>query len=249
MITLYESDTHKNVFFNDLSEGHMIQANQHIIVDNKEGILMDPGGHKVHTKLFAALGPVLPISGLKHIFFSHQDPDIVAAMNAWLMLTDATGHLSGLWSRFVTHFGIDKLVVDRLIEIPDTGKTLMLGKNPLKFVPAHFLHSCGNFHLYDPVSKILYTGDLGASIGQDYAVVEDFEGHIRYMKGFHQRYMPSNKVLRMWAEMARTMDIEIIAPQHGAFFPNKEMCNQFIDWIETIDSGIDLMEGVFQVPA
>lgn len=119
MITLYESDTHKNILFNDLGAGHMIQANQHIIVDGREGILLDPGGHKVHTKLFAAMGSVLPISGLKHIFFSHQDPDIVAAMNAWLMLSDAQGHLSSLWSRFVTHFGIDKFVVDRLNEIPD----------------------------------------------------------------------------------------------------------------------------------
>ena len=46
-------------------------------------------------------------------------------------------------------------------------------------IPAHFLHSAGNFQVYDPVSKVLYTGDLGASIGMDYMDVTDFDAHLR----------------------------------------------------------------------
>ena len=47
--------------------------------------------------------------------------------------------------------------------IPDEGRIIELGGAKLYYLPAHFLHSEGNFQLYDPTSKILYSGDLGAS--------------------------------------------------------------------------------------
>ena len=38
-------------------------------------------------------------------------------------------------------------------------------------------------------------------------------------------------------------------PQHGTPFIGKEMINQFLDWIETLECGIDLMdESVFTCP-
>ena len=248
MITLFESGTHKNVFFNDLSSGHMVQANQHLIIEGNEGIILDPGGHKIQSKLFSHLSTLLPISGLKHIFFSHQDPDIIAAANAWLMVTDAQAYLSALWMRFIPHFGVDEYVVERIRPIPDEGMTISMGGKPLKFIPAHFLHSTGNFQVYDPTSKILYSGDLGASLGQSYDVVEDFDSHIQYMEGFHKRYMPTSKALKMWANMVRTLDIEIIAPQHGAIFPNKELSAKFIDWIDNLSCGLDLWGDSYKVP-
>ncbi len=179
---------------------------------------------------------------------SHQDPDIVAATNGWLMVTEADAYLSELWMRFITHFGVDELVVERIKPIPDNGTIITLGKTPLKIIPAHFLHSSGNFQIYDPVAKVLYSGDLGASLGQDYDEVEDFDAHIQYMEGFHKRYIPASKALKMWANTARKLDIDIIAPQHGAFFPNKELVNRFIDWVDELTCGVDLMGDAYPIP-
>ncbi len=250
MITLFQGGNHANVFVNDLSTGHMIQANQHVIVNNGEGMVLDPGGHKVYTKLFSMISSELRISELKHIFFSHQDPDIIAAANGWLMVTEADAYLSSLWMRFIPHFGVDELVVDRIRPIPDEGMTIELGGDPLKVIPAHFLHSPGNFQVYDPSSKILYTGDLGASVGIDAAVVEDFDSHVAHMEGFHRRYMASGKALKLWANMVRDLDIEIIAPQHGAIFPNRELSAKFIDWVGSLECGVDLLRDEhFRLPA
>ena len=70
------------------------------------------------------------------------------------------------------------------------------------------------------------------------------------MKAFHQRYMCSNKVIRLWVNMVRQMDIDMIVPQHGTAFVGKEMINQFLDWIEGLECGVDLMnEYVFSIPA
>ncbi|MCP4349840.1 MAG: MBL fold metallo-hydrolase [Desulfobacterales bacterium] len=248
MITLFESETHKNVMFNELTSGAMIQANQHIIVNGKEGMVLDPGGHKVYSKLFPEVSSILPIDGLKYIFFSHQDPDIIASANGWLMVTDARAFLSEIWMRFIPHFGVDKLVMERITPIPDQGMTLPLDGEPVKLIPAHFVHSAGNFQVYDPVSKILYSGDLGASLGAIYDFVEDFDSHAEFMEGFHKRYIPTAKSLKMWARMARTLDIDIIAPQHGAVFSGKELVTRFIDWVDSLNCGLDLMGDEFVVP-
>ncbi len=241
MVALFDNGTHKNIFFNDLTSGNMVEANQHVIIDNNEGMILDPGGHKIHTKLFALLPDHLPINNLKHIFFSHQDPDIIAAANGWLMVTDAEAHLPNIWMRFIPHFGIDDLVANKLKPIQDQGQDIQLGSCALKAVPAHYLHSPGNFALYDPVSKILYSGDIGGSFGHKYDLVEDFDKHIRHMEWFHKRYVPSNAIVKIFINTIKDLDIEIIAPQHGAIYPNKEMVGRFVEWISTLPCGIDLM--------
>lgn len=248
MISLFDSGDHKNLMFNDLSTGKMIQANQHVIVHNKEGVVLDPGGHKIHTKLFSELSSIMPISGLKRIFFSHQDPDIVAAANAWLMMTDAQAFLPSIWTGFVAHFGVDELAAKRVDKIPDKGLSFEIGGALLKIIPAHYLHSSGNFQMYDPTAKILYTGDMGASPAAPYGIVEDFDAHISYMEGFHKRYMPCTKALKMWVKMARTLDLDIIAPQHGAVFNTREMAQKFIDWVDTLEVGADILGDAYVVP-
>ena len=77
------------------------------------------------------------------------------------------------------------------------------------------------------VSKILYTGDIGAALGLDYREVPDFDAHKEHMDGFHRRYMSSTAAFQAWAKMVRGLDIEIIAPQHGAFFRGKKMVAHF----------------------
>jgi len=246
---LFDNGTHRNVMLEDFDVGgYAVQSNQHVIVHGNEGMVLDPGGHKVYNRVLSATFATLGGANLRHIFLSHQDPDIVAAVNGWLMTTDADAHLSALWTRFVAHFGLDHLVEHRLKPIPDAGGLLDLGGAQLVVLPAHFLHSEGNFQLYDPVSKILYSGDLGTSLGADYVCVPDFDQHLRYMEGFHRRYMASNRVMAAWANMVRSLDIEIIAPQHGAYFKGKDMVDRFIKWSASLQCGVDLIVPTFKVP-
>ena len=246
---LFDNGTHRNVLLEDFAAGGLaVQSNQHVIVDGASGMILDPGGHKIYSKVLAASMTQLGKARLETIFLSHQDPDIVAAINGWLMTTDAKAYCSSLWTRFVPHFGMDKLVEHRLIPIPDAGMMHKLGSAELLFVPGHFLHSPGNFHVYDPISKIYYSGDLGASLGIDYVEVPDFDAHIPSMEGFHRRYMASGRVMRAWAAMVRELDIEIIAPQHGALFRGKEMVNKFILWCETLTCGVDDIENMMRIP-
>ncbi len=245
---LFDQNGHRNILLEDFSKGGLaVQANQHLVVHNGAAMILDPGGHKVYSKVLAATFQILGPAKLQYLFLSHQDPDIVAATNGWLMTTDAKAYISSLWTRFVPHFGLDQLLESRLLPTPDGGMKLDLGGQDLWVLPPHYLHSCGSFHLYDAVSKILYTGDLGASVDGDASEVTDFDAHIPRMKGFHERYMASNRALRAWVRMVRGLDIDIICPQHGRFFRGP-FVKRFIDWCDQLECGIDLIEDVFRLP-
>lgn len=248
-LTLYDDGTHANYLLEDFGHGEMVQANQHLVVHAGHAMILDPGGHKVYNKALSETTKLLGAGGkLRCIFLSHQDPDIVAAINGWMMTTDADAYASALWIRFIPHFGLDRLVSHRLHPIPDEGMHLDLNGCALAFLPAHFLHSPGNFQVFDPVSKVLYSGDLGASLGMDYMAVPDFESHLPHMAGFHRRYMASGRSMRAWAKMVRPLGIEVIAPQHGAIFRGKAMVDRFIDWCESLECGVDLMDDAYRYP-
>ena len=160
--------------------------------------------------------------------------------------------ISRVWERFVPHFTKVGKTEERIIGVPDLGGRLPLGHSELWLLPAHFLHAEGNFHFYDPVSRILFTGDLGVSMtsGREAQIpVRDLAPHIPRMEAFHRRYMVSNKILRLWARMARTLDIAMLVPQHGAPIEGPAAISDFFDWVESLMCGIDLFDDrAYQVP-
>ena len=253
-IELYRDQNHACLMFTDLIEedGQAIQANQFLIVDDDTGAVLDPGVKLAFNELFMGMRRFFPPQKLSYVLASHADPDIIASLDRWLTSTDATLVISRIWERFVPHFTKVGKTENRIIAVPDTGAHLPLGRHNLMLVPAHFMHSEGNFHFYDPVSRILFTGDLGASMttGPEARVpVTDLQPHIPRMEGFHRRYMVSNKVLRLWVRMARQLDIAMIVPQHGAPIMGVAV-EEFLSWIEYLACGIDLMdERAYQVPS
>ncbi len=256
-ISLYKDANHQCWVFADLVKGIGIQANQFLIINNQQAAILDPGGQLTYHPLLTSILKHVSMEDLRYVIASHQDPDIIASLGMWLNFSKADVVSSKLWTRFLPHLISDvqqqKNVTnmeERMIAVPDRGTNLPLGSSFIKLVPAHFLHSVGNFQIYDPISKILFSGDMGASISdEEYAPVEDFDAHISSMEKFHMRYMVSNKVCRLWVNMIRKMDIDMIVPQHGKPFHGNEMIGHFLDWIEGLQCGIDLLtERDYRVP-
>ncbi len=244
---LYNDGKHVCISFSDLvNEGpsEAVQANQFLVVDNGDAALIDPGGNMTYSALYMTMSRYTIPKHLRYVLASHADPDIIASLARWLSGTECELVISSIWSRFAPHFCTGTRTEGRIKAVRDEGGILPLGKSSLSLIPAHFLHSEGNFQFYDPVSKILFSGDLGASLMPPAIcgmAVKDFNKHIPHMDGFHRRYMVSNKVCRLWARMVRQLDIEMIVPQHGPFFKGRAMCDQFIDWIDNLSCGVDLV--------
>jgi flavorubredoxin len=54
--------------------------------------------------------------------------------------------------------------------------------------------------------------------------------------------MASNKACRLWIDRLKDLDIEMMAPQHGAVLKQKEQVQSFMQWLENLECGTDLME-------
>jgi len=240
-----EKDDHKFVWLGlDEAEAERgILTNQYLIVDGDEGMLIDPGGQYVFERVYRNVTDFVQPENIKAVFFSHQDPDVVGSL---IMVSDffpnAKVYVSSLWTRFLPHLGV--MAGLEMVEIPDNGLDIHLGRSTLKAVPAHFLHSPGNFSLYDPKVRVLFSGDIGAAVfpeGVWYLFVDNFKEHARYMEAFHRRYIPTKKAIDLWLKRVSKLDIEIIAPQHGAIFVGKN-AEKFLDWLRSIDGvGVDVM--------
>ena len=240
----FKNPTHLCMRFDGLPDHDHVQSNQYLIIDNDKGMLLDPGGAKQFSNLMVDLIAYLPMENLEYIFLSHQDPVVGAGLSGFLLMTSAKVCISAIWERFIPSITSQSVSAHRLITIPDEGMRLILGKAELLLVPAHFLPAPSNFQVYDPISKTLFSGDLGASFfPQDAELpsVTDFDAHVKYMEGFHRRYMTSNKACVRWATMVRALDLERIAPQHGAMLEGKPIVNRFVEWITHLQCGIDLM--------
>lgn len=246
-VELFNNGEQVCLMFSDLVEdtdGECVQSNQFLIVREGNGILLDPGGSLTYNELFLAISNFFPPKRLQYVFASHADPDIIASLPRWLNGSETRLLISRIWSRFVPHFCPQGRTEGRIIPIPDAGSLLPFGGTTFQILPAHFLHAEGNLQFYDPLSRILFSGDMGASLMPSESAIKPvshFNEHVRYMQDFHSRYMVSNKVCRYWTAMVRELDPEWIVPQHGLPLKGRAVISDFLDWVERLACGVDLM--------
>ncbi len=245
---LYDDGIHKCIMFGFDDETHedsFLSVNQYLIIQNEHAILIDPGSVGIFDDLYEAISNHIAIENIKFIFFSHQDPDVSGSIAHWSVSTNAKFIISSIWIRFMSHYGFADTT--RIMALEDHGAKLKFGNDYLRFLPAHFLHSPGNFSVYDSRSKIVFSGDIGAAIvpsPESYKHVENFDQHVVFLEAFHKRYMSSNKLCRAWSAQIAKLDVDIIAPQHGLIF-EKEDVKLFLDWIKEFQCGSDYMEELY----
>jgi flavorubredoxin len=218
---------------------YLIDTNEYLIVNSDgKGLILDPGGSEIFPVVFSALSEEFSLDNITHIFSSHQDPDIISSISLWMDVNPAIKcYTSWLWTGFLPHFGGDNTTY---IPIPDGGMEITHGNLKLLAIPAHYLHSSGNFHLYDEEAKILFSGDVGAALlpkelSMDY-IVKDFNEHIHYCTKFHKRWMGSDPAKKNWCERVSKLQIDMLCPQHGSIFTGDNV-KKFIEWFYYLEIG------------
>jgi len=236
---LFENNNHTWLMFGRDNEKpeQIIDSNQYMVVTKNNAFLMDPGGIELFSAMLAAVIKQVPAEKITHLFASHQDPDIISSLGLWdQALPSATLHSPWIWESFIRHFGMENIKYDA---IADEGGEIKLDNTLLQYIPAHYLHSSGNFNVYDSEAKILMSGDIGAALESNNAplFVDNFEEHVPKMKMFHQRWMPSNKAKNEWINRIRKLEIEMLCPQHGRIFKGDDV-KRFLDWFEALEVGL-----------
>ena len=245
---LFDDGEHKCIMFSFDDETHedsYLSVNQYLIIQHGSGVLIDPGSEAIFEEMYDGVSEFIDPLKIKFIFFSHQDPDVSGSIGQWAATTSAKFIMSSLWVRFMSHYGF--MDMSRIIQLADHGAKLKFGSEALQFIPAHFLHSPGNFSLYDTRSKIVFSGDIGAAVVPSidgHKEVISFAQHAVALEGFHKRYMGSNKLCRAWVKHIENEDINMIAPQHGFLFEGENV-GKFLAWFKELKCGSDLMEELY----
>lgn len=253
-LELYADAHHQCLLFGDVGGSHAdaVSSNHFLVVNRNTGAIIDPGGNMAYNELYLGMTRYFPPQKLAAIVASHADPDIIASLDRWMTATTAPLYISQVWQRFAPHFCKPGKTAQRIIPIPDAGMRIPVGDSFLLALPAHFLHAEGNFQFYDPIARILFSGDMGANFVPSSLArgpVSDISPLLPSMTAFHRRYMVSGRILRFWAQMVRQLDIQMIVPQHGVPFKGAAV-PAFIEWVQNLDCGIDLMtQSDYRVPA
>lgn len=99
---LYEDNQHKFIWLGSESQYRKgaVQTMQYLIIDNGRGVLLDPGGVHLFSRVVTAVSRFISVDKIDTIFFSHQDPDVSSGIALWLGITNAKVYISELWVRF-----------------------------------------------------------------------------------------------------------------------------------------------------
>ena len=74
---LFEEKDHRFIMlgWEEKEEGMAVQTNQYVVTSGKEIVLLDPGGAHVFPRVLANVAELVDLKSIRHIFYSHQDPD------------------------------------------------------------------------------------------------------------------------------------------------------------------------------
>jgi flavorubredoxin len=208
-------------------------------------LLIDPGSSAdfavVSTKVGGLIGGLGRLSAL---FINHQDPDVGSsaqvlsarhAPRASIVCSEDT------W-RLIVHTGLPR---ERFLPTERFSRGMRLPTGQLLLpVPSPFCHFKGAVMLYDPETRVLFTGDLFGGLtaeGADglWADESDWSG----IRAFHQMYMPSNQALARAVKVIRALEpkVEILAPQHGRLVRGP-LIAEFLRRIEALPVGLDILD-------
>ncbi|MFN8036754.1 MAG: MBL fold metallo-hydrolase [Acidimicrobiia bacterium] len=236
--TLYDDGTRSWRFIGRKSgrDPRAADPNEYLVVDGSSGLVLHPGGGERFANVIGAVSRIIATDRLVALFASRQDPEVLSALSRWAKVCPgARVFVPRAWETFTAFFGI----AAGFELIPDEGGPFPLGASTdLRFVPAHYLHSPANFSVYDPVARILFTGDIGSAPlppEQD-VFVQDFDRHIGSMEGFHRRWMPSEAARDRWLERVRGLHVDLLCPHHGPVFVGHDV-DRFFEWFSGLELG------------
>ncbi|MCF6309679.1 MAG: ATP-binding protein [Sulfurimonas sp.] len=212
------------------------QCHPYLIKNGNESILIDPGSMLEFDETVRKIKSIIDINSVKYIILHHQDPDLAAAVPEIEKLINRDDLLIVTHSRMsllIKHY----LVTSSYYEIDRHSNRLITSTGfKLEFYTTPYCHSPGAFVSYEPNNKILFSGDIFGGIEESWDFYAD-ETYFLKAKPFHQEYMPSKDIFNYALAKIERLDIDLIAPQHGAIIKKKYIKNLIND-MKNLDCGL-----------
>jgi len=216
------------------------QCHPYFIKNGNESILIDPGSMLEFDAVIKKINSISSMSNIKYIILHHQDPDLAASVPEMEKLINRND------LRIITHSRMVPLVKHYMIksdyyEIDKHKYKLDSNNIHLKFITTPYCHSPGAFVSYEPSTKILFSGDIFGGIEESWEFYAG-DDYFEKAKQFHAEYMPSRDIFNYALSKIETLDINLIAPQHGSII-EREKILPIIKQMKALECGLYIENG------
>lgn len=215
-------------------------TSHYVVCSGDQALLVDPGGAGDFGPLLAAISDKIALDRIKGIVVTVSSAHAAGSIGMW---AEVLGFDTPVYAAEVIASDLLHIDSDLNIEsIAENGGEITLADGAgLHLVPAPYLPTAASMSLYDPVARILYTGDVGTAEGVwvDDATpfCEQFSLISHAMNAYHQAWLPSPVARDDWLARIKDLSVEIIAPRAGPCFRGKDV-GHFMSWLATMDAGV-----------
>ncbi len=217
-----------------------LHCNPYLLIDNPDIIFIDPGSIPHFPVVMRKVMDVISPEDITYIIASHQDPDVcgnLAVVEDVIDRSDLKIVAHSNTVRLIRHLGLRS---EFYITDEHEDRLVLESGRELRFLFTPFLHSPGSIATYDVKTKSLFSSDIFAAISVDWSLFAEGD-FLSPMVPFHQKYMPSNHILKHGLERLEKLDLERILPQHGSILEGDHI-EKAINHLKMLPCGIDLME-------
>ena len=231
----------KNIYWVGMYlENDPFQCHPYFIKNGNESILIDPGSMLEFDAVVKKINSISSMLNIKYIILHHQDPDLAASVPEMEKLISRND------LKIITHSRMVPLVKHYMIksdyyEIDRHEYKLDSNDLHLKFITTPYCHSPGAFVTYEPLTKTLFSGDIFGGIEESWEFYAG-DDYFEKAKQFHAEYMPSRDIFNYALSKIETLDINLIAPQHGSII-NRKRISPLIRQMKALESGLYIEEG------
>lgn len=216
-----------------------LHCNPYLLIDGDEAVLIDPGSIPHFAIVMRKVMDLLNPEQISVIIAQHQDPDVCGNLAVLEDVIDRrslkiAAHTNAI--RLIRHLGVRSDFY--AVEDHDYRLTLRSGRL-LEFLFTPYLHSPGAIMTYDAKTKSLFSSDVFAAMAKDWELFASGD-FFSAMDAFHQRYMPSNEILRRGLQQLWNYRIDRILPQHGSIIEGDDV-SKAIEYLQALPCGIDLL--------
>lgn len=235
---LFQTAEHQCVIFSG-DDSHQTTRRRALIRHGDATAVIDPAGQLAFGPLAMAVSRHAPLGELSYVFSAHDDPNAIPRLERWLTGTDTRIVTSREWIR-LSSGDCDPRTESRrkrrFLLLGQRGGRVQLGKSELRVLPALPAQSVGQPAIFDPVSRILFSGDVGATELDQSAFCENFDALLPLLASRQPAYLTDTRGCREWALIARDLRPHMIMPNSGAPMIGKQTVGRFLDWLESAGS-------------
>ena len=214
MIYRKTAELFPGIFWIGAGDTHtQLHSNSYLLIEGKEGTLIDPGSACTFEAVADAVRSILPIEELSCIALLNPDADGAGSAP----LFERAGFSGPIASSQYTslkaaYYGINSSFY--LLEDHSYSISFSSGRE-LEFITAPYLHFPGAVMAFDSASGFLFSGSLFSTLRKKRKLFAD-ETYLDEMMDFHRQYMPSQEALAPVMKRILTRNIKAICPQHGS---------------------------------